>query len=83
MLFLLFLPPLAVLSLPRFGRLAPIYRLHSRYEDGKTEMDNALNLEAVLLWNRWTVLPSAGFRWEDVKEFGDNANFHIRVEREL
>ncbi len=62
-------------------RLSPTYRLHSHLTETDSETDNALNLEGVLRYNRWTISPSAGFRWESADEFGDNARFHLSAVR--
>ncbi|MGI9298211.1 MAG: hypothetical protein ACR2QC_09975 [Gammaproteobacteria bacterium] len=62
-------------------RLSPTYRLHSRLEKDETETRNSLNLEGVLRYNRWTISPSAGFRWESAEEFGDNARFNLSAVR--
>ncbi len=62
-------------------RLSPTYRLHSHLTEAESETDNALNLEGVLRYNRWTISPSAGFRWESADEFGDNARFNLSAVR--
>ncbi|MGI9296891.1 MAG: hypothetical protein ACR2QC_03220 [Gammaproteobacteria bacterium] len=62
-------------------RLSPTYRLHSRLDEDETETRNSLNLESVLRYNRWTISPSAGFRWESADEFGDNARFNLSAVR--
>ncbi len=63
-------------------RLSPTYRLrHSRYAEQESETANSLNLEGVLRYNRWTISPSAGFRWESADEFGDNARFGLSAVR--
>ncbi|MGI9297758.1 MAG: hypothetical protein ACR2QC_07660 [Gammaproteobacteria bacterium] len=62
-------------------RLSPTYRLHSRLDEDETETRNSLNLESVLRYNRWTIRPSAGFRWESADEFGDNARFNLSAVR--
>ncbi len=62
-------------------QLSPTYRLHSRLGKDETETRNSLNLESVLRYNRWTISPSAGFRWESADEFGDNARFNLSAVR--
>ncbi|MGI9298524.1 MAG: hypothetical protein ACR2QC_11605 [Gammaproteobacteria bacterium] len=62
-------------------RLSPTYRLHTRLDENETETANSLNLESVLRYNRWTIRPSAGFRWESADEFGDNARFNLSAVR--
>ncbi len=62
-------------------RLSPTYRLHSHLTETDSETDNALNLEGELLWNRWTISPSAGFNWRRPEEFGDNARFNLSAVR--
>ncbi len=46
-------------------KISPVYRLHSEYEKGETETQNELNLQGNFRYNRWTIRPSAGFRWEN------------------
>ncbi|MGI9297385.1 MAG: hypothetical protein ACR2QC_05725 [Gammaproteobacteria bacterium] len=62
-------------------KVSPTYRLHSHFAEADSETDNALNLEGVLRYNRWTIRPSAGFRWESAEEFGDNARFNLSAVR--
>ncbi|MGI9298481.1 MAG: hypothetical protein ACR2QC_11390 [Gammaproteobacteria bacterium] len=62
-------------------QVSPKYRLHSRFTDEEFETANTLNLEGVLRYNRWTISPSAGFRWESADEFGDNARFNLSAVR--
>ncbi|MGI9297516.1 MAG: hypothetical protein ACR2QC_06425 [Gammaproteobacteria bacterium] len=62
-------------------KVSPTYRLHSHLTETYSETDNALNLEGVLRYNRWTISPSAGFRWESADEFGDNARFNLSAVR--
>ncbi len=62
-------------------RLSPTYRLHSHFADEEFDTQNSLNLRGELLWNRWTISPSAGFRWESAEEFGDNARFNLSAVR--
>ena len=64
-------------------KLSPVYRLHSEWKESdsgiKTETQNELNLESVLRYNRWTIRPSAGFRWENANDFSKNARFQINA----
>ncbi|MGI9296792.1 MAG: hypothetical protein ACR2QC_02705, partial [Gammaproteobacteria bacterium] len=62
-------------------QVSPTYRLHSHLTETYSETDNALNLEGILRYNRWTISPSAGFRWESADEFGDNARFNLSAVR--
>ncbi|MGI9307199.1 MAG: hypothetical protein ACR2P5_07850 [Gammaproteobacteria bacterium] len=66
-------------------KILPTYRLHSRYEKLSTEWEsdteNSLNLEGILRYNRWTIRPSAGFRWENTDDFGDNSHFGFSAVR--
>ena len=60
-------------------KISPVYRLHSEYEKGETETQNELNLQGNFRYNRWTILPSAGFRWENANDFSENARFQINA----
>ena len=60
-------------------KISPVYRMHSEYEKGETETQNELNLQGNFRYNRWTILPSAGFRWENAKDFSENARFQINA----
>ncbi len=64
-------------------KISPVYRLHSEWKESdsgiKTETQNELNLESVLRYNRWTIRPSAGFRWENANDFSKNARFQINA----
>ena len=64
-------------------KISPVYRLHSEWKESdsgiKTETQNELNLESVLRYNHWTILPSAGFRWENANDFSKNARFQINA----
>ena len=60
-------------------KISPVYRLHSEYEKGETETQNELNLQGNFRYNRWTILPSAGFRWENANDFSKNARFQINA----
>ncbi|MGI9298192.1 MAG: hypothetical protein ACR2QC_09880, partial [Gammaproteobacteria bacterium] len=62
-------------------KVSPTYRLHSHFADEEFDTQNSLNLRGELLWNRWTISPSAGFRWESADEFGDNARFNLSAVR--
>ncbi|MGI9298407.1 MAG: hypothetical protein ACR2QC_11005 [Gammaproteobacteria bacterium] len=62
-------------------KVSPTYRLHSHFAEAEFETQNSLNLQGELLWNRWTISPSAGFRWESADEFGDNARFNLSAVR--
>ncbi|MGI9298452.1 MAG: hypothetical protein ACR2QC_11245, partial [Gammaproteobacteria bacterium] len=62
-------------------RLSPTYRLHSHFADEEFDTQNSLNLQGVWEYNRWTIRPSAGFRWESADEFGDNARFNLSAVR--
>ena len=68
------------------GRLvdfSPVYRLHSEWKESdsgiKTETQNELNLESVLRYNRWTIRPSAGFRWENANDFANNGKLQMNA----
>ncbi len=63
--------------------ISPVYRLHTRYEEGETETENALNLEAAYKRNRWILRPSASFGWETPEDFGDNVRFGIHAIRQF
>ena len=58
---------------------SPVYRLHSEYDKGETETRNELNLQGNFRYDGWTILPSAGFRWENAKDFTENARFQINA----
>ena len=60
-------------------KISPVYRLHSEYEKGETETQNELNLQGNFRYNGWTILPSAGFRWENANDFSENARFQINA----
>ncbi|MGI9296510.1 MAG: hypothetical protein ACR2QC_01265, partial [Gammaproteobacteria bacterium] len=62
-------------------KVSPTYRLHSHFANEEFDTQNSLNLRGELLWNRWTIRPSAGFRWESADEFGDNARFNLSAVR--
>ncbi len=62
-------------------KVSPTYRLHSKFAEEEFQTQNSLNLEGVLRYNRWTIRPSAGFRWESASEFGDNARFNLSAVR--
>ncbi|MGI9297706.1 MAG: hypothetical protein ACR2QC_07390 [Gammaproteobacteria bacterium] len=62
-------------------KVSPTYRLHSHFADEEFDTQNSLNLHGELLWNRWTIRPSAGFRWESADEFGDNTRFNLSAVR--
>ena len=61
--------------------LSPTYRFHASVETEETDSESALNLEGVLLYNRWTIRPSAGFEWRQFNEFGNNATFRLEAIR--
>ena len=61
--------------------LSPTYRFHASVETEETDSESALNLEGVLLYNRWTIRPSAGFEWRQFNEFGNNATFRLEAVR--
>ncbi|MGI9298257.1 MAG: hypothetical protein ACR2QC_10205 [Gammaproteobacteria bacterium] len=62
-------------------KVSPTYRLHSKFAEEEFETQNSLNVEGILRYNRWTISPSAGFRWESAEEFGDNARFNLSAVR--
>ncbi|MGI9297990.1 MAG: hypothetical protein ACR2QC_08840 [Gammaproteobacteria bacterium] len=62
-------------------KVSPTYRLHSKFADEEFDTQNSLNLRGELLWNRWTISPSAGFNWRRPEEFGDNARFNLSAVR--
>ena len=59
--------------------ISPIYRMHSRFDKDETETRNSLNLQSEFRYNRWTINPSAGFRWENENNFSENARFQINA----
>ena len=59
--------------------ISPIYRMHSRFDKDETETRNSLNLQSEFRYNRWTINPSAGFRWENKNNFSENARFQINA----
>ena len=64
------------------GRLvdfSPVYRLHSEYDKGEFSTRNELNLQSNFHYDGWTINSSAGFRWENTKDFADNARFQINA----
>ncbi len=64
------------------GRLvdfSPVYRLHSEYDKGKFSTRNELNLQGNFRYDGWTINSSAGFRWENTKDFAENARFQINA----
>ena len=64
------------------GRLvdfSPVYRLHSEYDKGEFSTRNELNLQSNFRYDGWTINPSAGFRWENTKDFAENARFQINA----
>ena len=63
----------------RIWKISPVYRLHSEYEKGETETQNELNLQGNFRYDGWTILPSAGFRWENANDFSKNARFQINA----
>ena len=64
-------------------KISPVYRLHSEWKESdsgiKTETQNELNLESVLRYNRWTIRPSAGFRWENANNFTENGKLQMNA----
>ena len=66
-------------------KMSPTYRMHSAWKDGKagTKTTNSLNMESVLKYDRWTIRPAAGFRWDAGEEFGENAQLRLQATREF
>ena len=64
-----------------FIGISPVYRLHSFYDKDKSETRNELNLQGDFRYNNWQIRPAAGFRWENEKDFADNARFSIDAVR--
>ncbi len=62
-------------------RLSPTYRLHSKFAEEEFDTQNSLNLHGELLWNRWTIRPSAGFNWRRTDEFGKSGTFSLQAVR--
>ncbi len=62
-------------------QVSPTYRLHFKFAEEEFQTRNSLNVEGILRYNRWTISPSAGFRWESAEEFGDNARFNLSAVR--
>ena len=64
-------------------KISPVYRMQSEWKESdsgiKTETQNELNLESVLRYNRWTIRPSAGFRWENFGEFTENGKLQMNA----
>ena len=64
-------------------KISPVYRMQSEWKESdsgiKTETQNELNLESVLRYNRWTITPSAGFRWQNFGEFTENGKLQMNA----
>ena len=64
-------------------KISPVYRMQSEWKESdsgiKTETQNELNLESVLRYNRWTIRPSAGFRWENFGNFTENGKLQMNA----
>ena len=64
-------------------KISPVYRLHSEWKESdsgiKTDTRNELNLQGNFRYNGWTIRPAAGFRWENVNDFSENARFQINA----
>ena len=64
-------------------KISPVYRMQSEWKESdsgiKTETQNELNLESVLRYNRWTIRPSAGFRWQNFGEFTENGKLQMNA----
>ena len=64
-------------------KISPVYRMQSEWKESdsgiKTETQNELNLESVLRYNRWTIRPSAGFRWENANNFAENGKLQMNA----
>ena len=64
-------------------KISPVYRMQSEWKESdsgiKTETQNELNLESVLRYNRWTIRPSAGFRWENANDFANNGKLQMNA----
>ncbi len=64
-------------------KISPVYRMQSEWKESdsgiKTETQNELNLESVLRYNRWTIRPSAGFRWQNFGNFTENGKLQMNA----
>ena len=64
-------------------KISPVYRMQSEWKESdsgiETETQNELNLESVLRYNRWTIRPSAGFRWENFGNFTENGKLQMNA----
>ena len=64
-----------------FIGISPVYRLHSFYDKDKSETRNELNLQGDFRYNNWQIRPAAGFRWQNEKDFAEDARFSIDAVR--
>ena len=62
-----------------FIGISPVYRLHSFYDKDKSETRNELNLQGDFRYNNWQIRPAAGFRWQNEKDFAEDARFQINA----
>ncbi len=64
-------------------KISPVYRMQSEWKESdsgiETETQNELNLESVLRYNRWTIRPSAGFKWENFGNFTENGKLQMNA----
>ena len=64
-------------------KISPVYRMQSEWKESdsgiETETQNELNLESVLRYNRWTITPSAGFRWQNANNFAENGKLQMNA----
>ena len=64
-------------------KISPVYRMQSEWKESdsgiKTETQNELNLESVLRYNRWTIRPSAGFKWQNFGNFTENSKLQMNA----
>ena len=64
-------------------KISPVYRMQSEWKESdsgiETETQNELNLESVLRYNRWTIRPSAGFRWQNFGNFTENGKLQMNA----
>ena len=67
----------------RIWNISPVYRLHSEWKESdsgiKTDTQNELNLQGNFRYNGWTIRPAAGFQWQNVNDFTENARFQINA----
>ena len=61
--------------------ISPAYYFHAWLDEYDMGSSHSLFMESSWVHNKWEIRPSAGFSWEGMEDFTEDADFRLEVIR--